>query len=185
MNAIVPDCACFAPVPRLEPRPTDKAFAASPAKVGDLFLLNHCCCVQQAAYVPDTFQDGFGCEDHSLCFCCRSDLNGLQLPADASGYELLLLLSGQCTCVKPRCKCRGSTRVFFAYLKYSFPTDDEVPCAVVACGKKCCGSKRIEAGNGSWLASSLPKIVISAPTAEAMEREEATSDVLVPKGKKI
>ena len=173
-DGCTPCCApAFAinpPVARLAQRPTDAAFVPSSTNSSlaakDLYLVNHCCCVQQAAFIPGTFGEGFGYEEDSLCCCLQSHVKGFQLPADPSGYELCLLWSGQIKCVAPSYKCRGRTRLFFAFAKFAFPPNDEVPCAMVVCTKKVCGPQSIEAGKNF----SFPKISLKAPEKSDLER---------------
>ena len=80
---VKPAFACCKPVPPLVTHATDAAFVPSPVRISELFLICHCCCVQNSAYVPATAQDAFGCEDNSTCFCLDTNLYGLQLPLDS------------------------------------------------------------------------------------------------------
>lgn len=161
-----PALACCGPVAPLAPSPSDAAFAAAPVQISDLYLLVHCCCVQCSSYVPATPQDAFGCDNQSICMCCQSNLNGLKLPADGTGYELCLLTSGQVKCLKPRCLCTGATRCFFNYAKIQFPPSKEVPCAIVCCGTKVAGPASIQKGGGDGF--SFPKM--PPPESQAIER---------------
>lgn len=114
-----PNFACCAPVPHLVPSASDKAFIPSKVRIDDLYLICHCCCIQNSAYVPATAEDAFGCQDASDCFCVSSDVSALQLPLDKNGYELCLCVSGQTQCTKPKCKCAGNTRIFFNFAKFT------------------------------------------------------------------
>jgi len=64
----------------------------SDPRCGSTFLTWLAC---RPVFSPSSAQDGFGCEDNSLCFCCQSNLKGLQLPQDATSYELMLCGGGQ------------------------------------------------------------------------------------------
>jgi len=55
-SCCAPAFACCADVPALVPSVSDAAFVAAPVKIGDLYMINHCCCLQQSAYIPDSFQ---------------------------------------------------------------------------------------------------------------------------------
>jgi len=101
------------------------------------YLLNACFCCLQSTYIPETTQDGYGVQRKSVCCCYEWSYKCNMLPADERAEIIYAEYICSEYCIKPTTCCKVVDRNFCLYTKYSFPCDDEVPCALAFCGLVC------------------------------------------------